>query len=151
VRVPGEQTLGQYLASGWIENVDEKSIEQFEINGLPTATALAKGDQWSFRLYAIRFGGDVYRFIFAAKQLTPDADRAFRYSVTTFRRMSESEISQARPLRLHVVSVQHGDTAERIAGRMPLVDRPLERFLIINGLNQGDPLKPGDKVKIVTE
>ena len=67
------------------------------------------------------------------------------------RRMSESEISQARPLRLHVVSVQHGDTAERIAARMPLVDRPLERFLIINGINQGDPLKPGDKVKIVTE
>ena len=93
----------------------------------------------------------MYRFIFAAKQLTPDADRAFRYSVTTFRRMSESEISQARPLRLHVVTVQHGDTAERFASRMPLVDRPLERFLILNGLNPGDPLKPGDKVKIVTE
>jgi predicted Zn-dependent protease len=151
VRVPAEQTLGQYLASGWIENVDDRSIEEFEINGLPTATALAKGDQWSFRLYAIRFGGEVYRFIFAAKLLTPEADRAFRYSVTTFRRMSESEISQARPLRMHVVTVQHGDTAERIAGRMPLVDRPLERFLILNGLNLGDPLKPGDKVKIVTE
>ena len=61
----------QYLASGWIENVDEKSIEEFDINGLPTATALAKGDQWTFRLYAIRFGSDVYRFIFAAKQMTP--------------------------------------------------------------------------------
>jgi predicted Zn-dependent protease len=151
VRVPTEQTLGQYLGSGWIENVDEKSIEEFEINGLPTATAIAKGDQWSFRLYAIRFNNDVYRFIFAAKQLTADADRAFRYSVTTFRRMTEAEVKQARPLRLHVVSVQHGDTPERFAARMPLVDRPLERFLIINGLNAGDPLKPGDKVKIVTE
>ncbi len=124
VRVPGEQTLGQYLDSGWIENVDDKSIEEFEINGLPTATALAKGDQWSFRLYAIRFGGEVYRFIFAAKQLTPDADRAFRYSVTTFRRMSESEISQARPLRLHVVTRaarRHGGTPRRphAAGRPP--------------------------------
>ncbi len=98
VRVPAEQTLGQYLASGWIENVDEKSIEEFDINGLPTATALAKGDQWSFRLYAIRFGGDVYRFIFAAKQMTPDADRAFRYSVGTFRRMTQSEIDSARPV-----------------------------------------------------
>ena len=34
---------------------------------------------------------------------------------------------------------------------MPLVDRPLERFLILNGLNQGDALTPGEKVKIVTE
>jgi predicted Zn-dependent protease len=151
VRVPTEQTLGQYLGSGWIENVDEKSIEEFEINGLPTATAIAKGDQWSFRLYAIRFNNDVYRFIFAAKQLTSDADRAFRYSVSTFRRMTESEVKQARPLRLHVVTVQHGDTPERFAARMPLVDRPLERFLIINGINPGDQLKAGDKVKIVTE
>src|SRR3954454_830638 len=151
VRVPEEQTLGKYLTSGWIENVDDKSVEEFEINNLPTATALAKGDQWSFRLYAIRFGGDVYRFIFAAKQLTPDADRAFRYSVTTFRRMTEAEVRQARPLRLHVVTVQYGDTPERLAARMPLVDRPLERFQIINGMNPGDPLKPGEKVKIVTE
>jgi predicted Zn-dependent protease len=151
VRVPEEQTLGKYLTSGWIENVDDKSVEEFEINNLPTATALAKGDQWSFRLYAIRFGGDVYRFIFAAKQLTPEADRAFRYSVTTFRRMTDAEVRQARPLRLHVVTVQYGDTPERLAARMPLVDRPLERFQIINGMNPGDPLKPGEKVKIVTE
>jgi predicted Zn-dependent protease len=151
VRVPSEQTLSQYLASGWIENVDEKSIEQFEINGLPAATALAKGDQWAFRLYAIRYGGEVYRFIFAAKQMTSEADRAFRYSVGTFRRMTQSEIDSARPLRLHVVTVTPGDTAERMASRMPLVDRPLERFLILNGLSQGDALKPGDKVKVVTE
>jgi len=151
VRVPGEQTLGAYLSSGWIENVDEKTVEEFEINGLPTATALAKGDQWSFRLYAIRFGGDVYRFIFAAKQLTAEADRAFRYSVTTFRRLTESEVRQARPLRLHVVTVQPGDSPERFAARMPLVDRPLERFMILNGIGSGDALRPGERVKIVTE
>ena len=140
----------QYLNSGWIENVDDKSIEEFEINGLPTATALAKGDQWSFRLYAIRFGGEVYRFIFAAKQLTPDADRAFRYSVTTFRRMARAK-SARRARCACTSSPSAGDTAERLAGRMPLVDRPLERFLILNGLNPGDPLKPGEKVKMVTE
>jgi len=38
-----------------------------------------------------------------------------------------------------------------MAARMPLVDRPLERFLILNGMNQGDALTPGEKVKIVTE
>jgi predicted Zn-dependent protease len=151
VRVPAEQTLGQYLASGWIENVDEKSIEAFDINGLPAATALAKGDQWTFRLYAIRFNGDIYRFIFAAKQMTSEADRAFRYSISTFRRMTQTEIDSAKPLRLRVVTVTPGDTAERMAARMPLVDRPLERFLILNGLNQGDALTPGEKVKIVTE
>jgi len=151
VRVPTEQTLSQYLASGWIENVDEKSVEAFDINGLPAATALAKGDEWNFRLYAIRFNSDVYRFIFAAKQMTSEADRAFRYSISTFRRMTQTEIDSAKPLRLRVVTVTPGDTAERMAARMPLVDRPLDRFLILNGLNPGDALNAGEKVKIVTE
>ena len=71
VRVPSEQTLTEYLNSGWIENVDLKSIEDFTINGFPAATATAKGDQWAFRLFAVRFGSDVYRFIFAAKKMTP--------------------------------------------------------------------------------
>ena len=65
--------------------------------------------------------------------------------------MSPGEVSSARPLRLHVVAVTPGDTPERFAARMSMVDRPLDRFLIINGLNPGDALKPGDKVKIVTE
>jgi predicted Zn-dependent protease len=34
---------------------------------------------------------------------------------------------------------------------MPHVDRPLERFRVLNGLDAGDRLKPGDKVKIVVE
>ena len=69
--------------SGWIENIDPKSVEDLTINGFPMATATAKGDQWSFRLYAVRFGSDVYRFIFATKQMTQDVDRVFRESVST--------------------------------------------------------------------
>ena len=151
VRVPAEQTLSQYLGSGWIENVDDKSIEAFDINGLPAATALAKGDQWMFRLYAIRFSDEVYRFIFAAKQMTSEADRAFRYSVVDLPPHGAERDRAGAPLRLRIVTVTPGDTAERMASRMPLVDRPLERFLILNGLNQGDALTPGEKVKVVTE
>ena len=91
VRVPTEQSLPDYLNSGWIENVDAKSIESSTINGFPAATAGAKGDQWSFRLFAVRFGSDVYRFIFASKHMTPEIDKSFRDSVATFRRMSIAE------------------------------------------------------------
>jgi predicted Zn-dependent protease len=150
VRVPSEQTLSEYLTSGWIENVDATSVEALSINGFPAASATATGDQWTFRLYAVRFGSEVYRFIFAVKQKTPDADRIFRESVGTFRRMSLNEIEQARPLHLQTVTVAPGDTAEKLAGRMA-TDKPLERFLIINGLNHGEALKVGDRVKIVVE
>jgi predicted Zn-dependent protease len=151
VRVPAEQTLSEYLTSGWIENIDPASVAEVTVNGFPGATATAKGDQWDFKLYAIRFGSDVYRFIFAAKHSTPDTDRAFRESVGTFRRMSLAEIENAKPLRLEVVKVAPGDTVEKLAGKMAVSDRATERFRVLNGLDPSDRLKPGSEVKIVVE
>jgi predicted Zn-dependent protease len=151
VRVAAEQSLSDYVVSGWIDNIDKDSVEQLTINGFAAATAAAKGDQWAFRLYVLRFGSDVYRFIFAAKQRNADLDRTFRESVSTFRRMTPAEIQGAKPLHLKLVTVQPGDTAERLSTRMGVGDRPLERFLVLNGVPAGQALKPGDQVKIVVE
>ncbi len=151
VRVPSEQTLAGYLTSGWIENIDAGSVEDTTINGFAAATAAAKGDQWDFRLYAIRFGSDVYRFIFATKKSTPESDRVFRESVGTFRRMSLAEIEDAKPLRLQIVTVGPNDTVEKLATRMAVADHQVERFRVINGLEATDRLRPGSEVKIVVE
>ncbi|HXW42732.1 MAG TPA: M48 family metalloprotease [Xanthobacteraceae bacterium] len=151
VRVPAEQTLAGYLTSGWIENIDPASVEDVTINGFPGATATAKGEQWDFRLYVMRFGSDVYRFIFAAKHSTPDTERAFRESIGTFRRLSLAEIDQAKPLRLRIVKVAPGDTVEKLASRMAVPDRAVDRFRVLNGIEPGERLKPGREVKIVVE
>src|SRR5262249_57391684 len=98
VQVPAEQSLAEYLASGWIENIARNSIETTNINAFPAATAIARGEEWTFRLYALRFGSDVYRFIFASKQQSAEIDRAFREAVASFRRMTLPEIEAARPL-----------------------------------------------------
>src|SRR5262249_62024752 len=100
VRVPAEQSLSEYLTSGWIEGRYPKSVEELAGNNCPAATALAKGDQWSFRIYALRFSTDVYRFIYATKRMTPEVDKTFHDSVESFRRMSLAEASSAKPLRL---------------------------------------------------
>jgi predicted Zn-dependent protease len=151
VRVPAEQTLADYLTSGWIENIDPKTVEDVIINGLPAATATAKGDQWVFRLYAVRFGSDVYRFIYASKRTTADIDRAFRESVSTFRRMTLAESQAAKPMHLKVVIVDPGETVERLASRMAVADRQIERFRVLNGLGPNDRVTPGDLVKLVVE
>ncbi len=150
VSVPAEQSLPDYLKSGWMDNVDASSVEETTVNGFSAATATATGEQWSFRLYAVRFGSDVYRFIFAAKNKTAMVDRSFRESVATFRRMSLKESEQVHPLRLKIVTASAHDTVE-ILSRHMATDRPLERFRVINGLGANDRLKPGDKVKIVVE
>ncbi|MDR6955309.1 putative Zn-dependent protease [Ancylobacter sp. 3268] len=151
VRVTGDQSLAQYLSSGWIEGVEISSVESLVLNGFPAATAVARGEQWSFRMFAIRFGSDVYRLIFAARDLTPDLDRQFREAAETFRRVSIEEAEKVRPLRIRTVKVGLTDTPETLAAKMDVPDRPLERFLILNGLEKGAKLKYGELVKIVAE
>jgi predicted Zn-dependent protease len=149
VMVPAEQSLPGYLNSGWMENVDPGSVAEFTVNGFPAATATASGKQWSFRLFAVRFGSDVYRFIFAAKHMTPQADHAFRESILTFRRMSLKESREIKPLRVKIVTVGAHDTVAKLARRMAVSDHALHRFRVFNGLGPHDRLKPGEKVKIV--
>ena len=151
VRVPAEQSLTDYLISGWIENIEPKSVEEFTVGGFPAATATATGDQWTFRLYVVRFGSEVYRIIYAAKNRTEAVDRTFRDSIGTFRRMTVAEMASARPLRIALATVGHSDTVERMARRMAVGDRHVERFRVLNGLGPQDKVKPGDQVKIVVE
>ena len=151
VKVSAEQSLIEYLNSGWIENIQNGSVEELSVNGFPAATATATGNQWAFRLYVVRFGSEVYRFIFAAKNRTPETDRAFRESIQTFRRLSLQEIRSTKPLHLKIVKVQPGDTVETLAMNMALLDRQVERFRVLNGLDSDEQLKAGELVKIIVE
>ncbi len=146
-----EQSLIEYLNSGWIENIENGSVEELSVNGIPAATATATGNQWAFRLYVVRLGGEVYRFIFAAKNRTAEADRAFRESIQTFRRLTAQEIRSIKPLHLKIVKVQPGDTVESLSTRMAPFDHQVERFQVLNGLKPDEPLKAGDLVKIIAE
>jgi predicted Zn-dependent protease len=151
VRVPAEQSLSDYLNSGWMENVDKGSTEELTVNGFPGASVTANGDQWHFKVYVLRFGSDVYRFIFASRQKTTESERNARETVNSFRRLTLEEIQAARPLRIKVITVQPGDTVESLSHRMAGVDRPAERFRILNGLDAHAQVKVRDRVKIVVD
>ncbi|HLZ03055.1 MAG TPA: M48 family metalloprotease [Bradyrhizobium sp.] len=151
VRVPADQTLSDYLNSGWMENVDKSTTEDLTINGFPAASTTAHGDQWQFKVYALRFGADVYRFIFASRQKTTESERNARETVNSFRRLTLEEIQDARPLRIKVITVQPGDTVESLSHRMAGVDHPVERFRVLNGLDPKAQVKVRDRVKIVVD
>jgi predicted Zn-dependent protease len=150
VTVPAGQSLPDYLASGWMENLDPRSIVETSVNGLAAATASAEGSQWSFRIVVLRLDTTAVRLIFAAKPGARELDRTFQELAGTFRPITAPEIVATKPLRLRVVAVQPGETPDKLARRMAAVDRPLERFLVLNGLAAGQALKAGDRVKIIT-
>ncbi len=151
VRIPPDQSLGDYLNSGWMENVDKSSTENLTVNGFPAASASAHTEDWQFKVYALQFGADVYRFIFATKQKTTESERNARETVNSFRRLTAEEIQAARPLRIKVVTVQPGDTVESLSRRMTGVDRAEQRFRVLNGLDDHAQVKVRDRVKIVVD
>jgi predicted Zn-dependent protease len=47
------QPLSKYIASGWVTGLDESSIRETRIGGLPAATARATADKWDFDITVI--------------------------------------------------------------------------------------------------
>lgn len=150
VKLPAGQTLASYLESGWIEGVKLGPTEPITPNGLTGVTAIARGEEWTFRMAAIQLGAATYRFILAARSMTPETDRSFRAAIESFRAMTPEEAAAVRPLRIGLVTAKPGDNAESLASRME-GDRPVERFQVLNGLDQGTGVKPGLQYKIVVE
>ena len=120
------------------------------VNGLPTVVALSRGKEWVFRLAAVRIGGTTFRLILASRAGADDVEALFRRALPTVRALTAEEAASIRPLRLKIAVAAPGDTAETMAARMAS-DRPLERFLLLNGLDRPGPLRPGERYKIVVE
>ncbi|WP_036256959.1 M48 family metalloprotease [Methylocapsa acidiphila] len=152
VKLAPGTSLPAYMASGWIDGLDENSIETTEINNSPAAMATAHAGEWSFRVAVIRFmPSEAYRLIFATRALTDASEKRFRASTDSFHRASEDEIRAVRPWQIAIVVAKPGDTAETLATRMAVPDRQLDYFLLINGLERRGPLQAGERYKIIIE
>ncbi|MBM3563680.1 MAG: Zn-dependent protease [Alphaproteobacteria bacterium] len=151
VRLPADDNLEAYVGSGWVDGLLSSTVRTMDINGLHAVVAVARAGEWNFRLAVIRSGEFLYRLIFAARTLNDDADARFMESIRSFRRLAPDEITDARPLRIAVAVAAPGDTIETMAARMVVPNRPVEYFMLLNGLSAGDALIPGEHYKIVTD
>lgn len=127
--------------------------EHTKINGLDAvvlpARATSGGRPVDLTVVAYSLGKDeAYSFV----AMTPAGQAGlFDPMFDSFRRLSDREVDAIAGRRIAVVEVRPGDTPESMAERMaPERDR-LERFRMLNGLDPGQPLRPGAQVKLVVE
>ncbi len=139
------------IASGWIDGLKTTQVEPMQIGGLDAATAMAQGEQWSFRLGAVRLNGRLYRLIFAAHTLSPAVDARFRASLESFHLINAQDSAAAAATAIKIVAAGGVDTSDTMAARMAFLPQPLDQFLILNGLERGVPLVAGRRYKIVAE
>ena len=152
VSLPAATSLEDYARSGWIEGLIASSLETIDVNGMPAVTATARAGEWNFRLAVIRFGkGEVYRMIFATHGLDPAREKIFRAAIDSFREIDADEARKVKPLRIGLATAKPDETAATLSGRMVVADKPLETFELLNGLESGGALKPGERYKLVVE
>lgn len=133
------------------QRVVPDSVQTTTINGIPAAYGTRRltsggspvdvvvfaygwGPQQAFHFTTISQAGRAAQF-----------DPMFR----SMRRISTSEAAAVRPRKLEVVTVKSGDSWASLAQRMAYTDRPLDRFLVLNGLSAASRPVPGQKVKLV--
>lgn len=151
IEAPEGQPLDAVLRSSWNEAVETGTVETLSVNGAPAAVATARGKEWMFRMAAIRLGATTFRLVVAGKGQTAELERSFRAALGSVRAVGADEARTVRPLRLQLVAAAPGDTVGSLAARMVVANRPVERFLVLNGLERGAALKPGERYKIVAE
>lgn len=151
VKVPVAGGIEAYVASGWVDGLLASSVRRTTINGLPAVTAIARAGEWNFRLAVIQLGDSFYRMIFAAHNLSLTADKSFLDSIETFRPLSPEESREVKTPRIAIVVAGPGDTVESLSTHMATPNRPQEYFRLLNGLEPGDRLRPGEHYKTVSE
>ena len=158
VTVPAGRSMRDYLVRDWAEGLALRNVLGFEANGLAGASAstagqLSNGQSVDVGLAVIRADRSrVYRFLFISAAPMGRADAAaFEATVRSLRRLSEDEAAALRPLRIEVVTVEEAQTRDDLAARMAVDANPLEQFEVLNGLSAGQPLVPGQRVKIVVD
>lgn len=147
--VPATMPLDDYLKSGWIAGLDASSVQKASHNGIEMATGIAVTDLWHFRVSVARFEGEVYRFIFAAKEDSSRFGQGATETLQSFRPAKAADLSQIRKVSLKVVTARAGDTADSLARQMQNLTRGTGLFYILNNLYPGDPVTPGQKYKVV--
>ena len=151
IAIADSMPVASAIASGWIDGLKTTHIETMQVGGLEAATAAAQGEQWSFRLGAVRLNGRLYRLIFAAHSLSSGVDERFLASLQSFHLINARDSALAAARSIKVVAAGSADTPDTMAARMAFLPQSLDQFLILNGLERDVPLVAGRRYKIVAE
>jgi len=151
--------LTDYVAGVWARGIAQnhrtgrlERLRPERINGIEAASAVLpvalNNRTYDALLVAYRFDGKLYRITGLAPRgsgLMPSMEDA----AWSFRRLSGAEAARLHEKRIDIVAVRPGDTADRLARQMNVDSYARERFEVLNGLRPGQPLRAGERVKLV--
>jgi predicted Zn-dependent protease len=148
VRIAPNTSLVDYLKKSPVEGAPTSRIETLQMSGFEAATAIANSNEWTYRFAIFRNGERSYRMILAAQNFTPEVDKQFITSLSSFRKLSQNEVQNIRAQKIMTIIAQVNDTASSLSANMNGIQK-FERFLVLNGLKADEALKAGTRYKII--
>jgi predicted Zn-dependent protease len=145
------QSLQDIIRSSWSDPIDAASLTPLTVNGLNSITAISRGSEWFFRIAVVQNGATTFRLVFASRNNGIEGERAFQQALQSVRILSPEEARAVQPFKINLVTANAGDTIEKFAATMADDERARERFVILNGLERGVALKPGERYKVIVE
>lgn len=155
VDLPEGQSLQEVITSTWSDALEPGSLETRRVGDGEVAVARSRGQEWEFRLAAIRIGPTIYRLILASREGDEPLAGEFDAALASVRAFDADEAAALKPDRIRITRVGLGDDLASLAARMTgdaaSGSGALDRFLALNGLDQGAVLKVGERYKVVSE
>ena len=127
------------------------SVRTTTVNGIPAAYGVVRTNTGDGTRDIVVFAyawGPSQAFHFTTISEAGQAG-AFDPMFSSMRRITIGEAGAVRARRLMVVTVKKDDTLQSLARRMAYDDRPLDRFLVLNGFDAATRLVPGSRVKLI--
>jgi len=127
------------------------AVRTTTVNGIPAAYGVVRADTSDGARDIVVFAyawAPTQAFHFTTISQAGQAG-AFDPMFSSMRRITIGEAGAVRARRLMVVTVRKGDTLDGLVRRMAYDDKPLERFLVLNGLERTSRLVPGARVKLI--
>jgi len=149
-------TLAHYIKNVWARNLNFDRLEGTTINGMAaaTGTATVRNRKGQFVVYVAAIRADkrrLYRFLFSTPARTAQAMvRHMDETVESFRRLSAKEAAKLKPLRIRIHTVKRGDTVAKLVDRMAVDEEPKRLFEVLNARSPDQPLKVGERVKLIS-
>jgi predicted Zn-dependent protease len=122
------------------------------IDGIPAAYTVTRANSGSgavdLGIVAYQWDANtVYHFVMLTS--AGSGFGPFTSMINSIRKISPAQAAAIRPRVIDVVTVKPGDTVQSLSSRMAYRNFKIDRFLTLNGLTPGAPLRPGQKLKLV--
>jgi predicted Zn-dependent protease len=132
-----------------------RNIREFSVDGRPAAHGVAQGTSGGRSIdvdaYVVKWqGAQNFLFLWAASTANAVGLRpAYDGAVGSLRSVDPKSVDAPNALRVEVAAVGKGDSVAALAEKMAFPSHKEERLRVLNGIEDGESLEAGARVKLI--